>query len=45
MVVNIVAEPETHPAMKRTLLLLLPVIAFATTAPDQVERKSKEEVA
>lgn len=30
--------------MKRTLLLLLPVLAFAATATDPTDRKSKEEV-
>jgi tetratricopeptide (TPR) repeat protein len=40
---KIAPEPQPQPAMKRTLLLLLPVIAFAAGAADPAERKSKEE--
>ncbi len=44
MVVKIAAEPQPKAAMKRTLLLLLPVIAFAAGTSDQATRKSKEEM-
>lgn len=36
-------EPQPKHPMKRTLLLLLPVLAFAATATDPSDHKSKEE--
>jgi tetratricopeptide (TPR) repeat protein len=38
-----VTEPQPKHMMKRILLLLLPVLAFAATGTDPTDRKSKEE--